>query len=611
MSAFVVFFETSTQPLNAESFGRAMERLKHRGPDGRDVSIEGNAALGRWHFWVTPEESGERQPLANDSLPFKIVSDARLDNRAELVSQLGLDPTDVARFSDAALILRAYARWGRSCVEYFIGEFAFVIWDKTQNALFCARDALGERTLFYSEKGTCTAIASEPWAAAGAWSASRDLNEAAIAHFFALRSAPDGQTLFRNVYELPPAHGMWINSDGRRAWRYWNPDPSHRLRGQTDREYAGQFRALLEEAVRVRLRATTPAGILLSGGLDSGSLACIAAQMIAPTPLTAISYVFDQLTICDERVFIQSIADRWELRSIYIPCDDAAPFRDMDRWPHDPNHPEGNMYRLLKERAYQRASREGLRILLPGVFGDDLYLDAEDWLFDLVSDGRWRQAAREWKRHVDYYGWRRALNADYTRRIIRRLVDRLPAGKRLRRATPAPAWLRSEAAAHLQPGQDLTASGFDRKSRLLDIQASQASTDEIGAANRNGIELRHPYRDRRLIEFALSIPAYQLYNLGFYKYILRAAMQDILPRPVLERSQSTFLTPLFLQGWDAERKTLRPIFENPQAAWRNYVRDDWLWNYLGKEMIPRNGGPSAVVVWLCVSFEHWLRRHST
>ena len=610
MSAFVVFFESASHPVNTESFQPVMERLAHRGPDGRDVLMKERVALGRWHFWITPEEAGERQPLGINGLPYTIVSDCRLDNRTELRLKLGMDPAEGARLSDAALILHAYARWGEACIEHFIGEFAFVIWDETRNALFCARDALGERTLFYSVQETCTVIASEPWAAAGAWGARLDLNDAAVSHFFALRNTQDGQTLFKNVYELLPAHGMWINSGGRRAWRYWRPDPSNRIRNRADREYADQFRALLEEAVRARLRSTTPVGILLSGGLDSGSLACLAARMTAPTPLTSISYVFDELTICDERMFIRSITDRWGLRSIHIPCDDAAPFRDMDRWPHDPNHPEGNMYRLLKERAYRRASQEGMRVLMPGTFGDDLYCDAEDWLFDLVADGRWRQAAREWKRHVDYYGWRGALNADFTRRIIRRLANRLPGGKRLRRASPAPPWLRSEAAVHLQSEAGWVAPEFDNKSRILGIPASISSTDEIGAANRNGIELRHPYRDRRLIEFALSIPAYQLYHLGFYKYILRRAMQDILPRPVLSRSQSTFLTPLFLQGWDAERESLRGFFKNPHAAWRNYVREDWLANYLGTEMIPGDSGPSAVVVWLCISFEHWLRRHS-
>jgi len=607
LSAFAVVYERSNTPADPGVLERVMERLKHRGPDGRDAALVGRVALGHWHFWTTPEEVGERQPLMIKGLPFRIVLDGRLDNRLELISKLNLNPADGKRLSDAALVLHAYAHWGEGCFEYFIGEYALVILDERCGELICARDALGDRTLFYSFCGSRLVIASEPWAVAGADDSTAELNETAVAHFFALRATQDGQTLFKNVYELLPAHGMRITASGQRSWRYWQPDPSVRLRGKSDQEYAEQFLSLLEESVRCRMRSSTPVGVLMSGGLDSGSVACLAARMSAPIPLTTISYVFDELTDCDERQYIETIKKQWGIRSIQIPCDDAWPYKDWDNWPHNPNHPEGNAYRLLKERAYQRAHQEGLRVLMPGTFGDELYCGEEDWLADLIVDGRLHDAARELKRHLRYAGLSATLKSDYLRRVGRRLLNSLPSGRYLRRAGKAPVWLTADASKRLNRGENWLAPAFELKGDLLGIGASRDSSYENVNASRHALELRHPYRDRRLAEYVLALPAYQLYNLGFYKYILRVAMQGILPQPILSRSQSTFLSPLFSRGLEREQKVLLACFQHSNAAWRKYVRSDWILEHWNKEITSQTSGTVAVVPWLCVSYESWSR----
>ncbi len=584
-----------------------MARLKHRGPDGSDVVVSGHIALGHWHFWTTPEEVGERQPLELDGLPFKIVLDGRLDNRPELVSKLKLNPLDCDRLSDGTLILHAYGRWGEHCFEHFIGEYALVIFDERQGELLCARDALGDRTLFYAWHGTRLVIASEPWAVAGADGLNTELNENAVAHFFALQATQDGQTLFKNVHELLPAHGMLINASGQRSWRYWRADPSVRLRDRSDREFAEQFRSLLDESVRCRLRSTTPVGVLMSGGLDSGSVACLATRALSPERLTTISYVFDELTDCDERKYIDTVKAQWGIRSIQIPCDDAWPYKDWNNWPRNPNHPDGNAYRLLKERAYQRAHDEGLRVLMPGAFGDELYCGEEDWLADLIVDGHLSEAARELKRHLRYAGLRATLKSAYLRRVGRRLLNSLPGGRRLRHAGKAPAWLTADSSARLGKEENWLDPAFELKTDLLGIGASQDSSYENVNASRHALELRHPYRDRRLVEYVLSLPAYQLYNLGFYKYILRVAMQGILPEPILSRSQPTSLIPLFSRGQEREKKILQACLQDSSATWRKYVRSDWIQEHWNRKITSQTDGPHAVIPWLCVSFELWIR----
>ena len=227
--------------------------------------------------------------------------------------------------------------------------------------------------------------------------------------------------------------------------------------------------------------------------------------MIAPVPLTTISFVFDDLTVCDERSFIQLLVDQWGLHTVYIPCDDAWPFKEMERWPHNPNFPEANSYRLLKERAYRRASKEGLRVLMSGALGDELYCGEEDWLFDLIADGRLQEAAQELWRQIYYTDLRRTLESVYVRRVARRLVNLVPGGRRLKRAPRPPVWLRREAADRLYHREDWLDPAFELKSNLLGIGVSQDSSHEIINAGRHALELRHPYRDLRLVEYVLSL----------------------------------------------------------------------------------------------------------
>jgi asparagine synthase (glutamine-hydrolysing) len=129
------------------------------------------------------------------------------------------------------------------------------------------------------------------------------------------------------------------------------------------------------------------------------------------------------------------------------------------------------------------------------------------------------------------------------------------------------------------------------------------ATAEIFHASRCGVELRHPYRDRRLVEFMLAIPASQLYRQGRYKPILRTAMQGILPEPIRLRSEPTVLTPLFIRGLaDKERTTVKDLLYGPNRLWPRYVRAEWLAQTRPGQ---RRSEAEELVLWLCLCCELW------
>lgn len=608
MSAFAVVFNRSNAPSEVGVFDRVMERLSHHGPDGSDIASYGNVTMGHWHFWTTPEEIGEHQPLALTGTPFKIVLDGRIDNRKELFFELNISPDEGRSKSDAALILSAYEKWGRQCFAKFIGEFALVIYDEEKNSLVCARDAMGDRTLFHSSNGSRVVIASEPWAVAAADGAVAEVDESAVANYFALKVNQNGQTLFKNIYELLPARAMIVDQQRQSILRYWQPDPAVMLRGRSDEEYGERFLSLLEESVRCRMRSTTAIGVQMSGGLDSTSIASLAARLTPSQKITTISYIFDEFQECDEREFITAMVKRWNIRSIQILCDDAWPFKGWEKWNRNPNQPELHTYRLLAERVYTRAHDEGLRVLMTGTYGDHLYNAGSDWIADLILDWRLRDAMQELILQIRNEGTRRAYSMNHPRRLARRVLDTMQPGQmRPNHKKVLPIWLNSSCANLLSEYAHDVNRVFDRHGYLLNMGPSGGVSRETRNASCHQIELRHPYRDRRLIEYVLALPAYQLYRRGVYKHVLRTAMKGILPEIIRVRSIPTSLITFYSHGVAREKEVLRNYFRDVNAIWRKYVRADWLLERWEIPLTPEKDGPEAIVAWLCASFERWSR----
>lgn len=610
MSAFAVLYDRSGGPLEPGLLERVMERLSHRGPDGQDTFISGPLAMGHWHFWTTPEEDGERQPLKLDGLPFTLVFDGRLDNREELFAALSISAEEGRSLSDAALVLRAYAAWGQGCVERFIGEFAIVIFDERSHTLFCARDHLGDRTLFYAQQGSRVMIASEPWAVVGAQSAPVELDERAVAYYFALRATPDGQTLFKDVIELLPANVILISEHGLRLQRYWQPDYERKIRYKTDQEYADHFRDLLEESVRCRMRSTTPVAVLMSGGLDSTSVASLAARMIAPQQLTTISYVFDEITASDEREFINLMVDKWNLNSIQIPCDDVWPFKNWQDWPHNASYPMQDLYFPMKERAYRSANQNKIRVILTGSFGDLLYLGGNYWLADLLEDGYYKEAGQEFLKHAYYVGLLWLLQNGHVQPVIRNLMNAIPILRTVRRKSRPPIWLTPQSAKHLsKPGVQCDQPA-KRNQHLVGDNVNYGMLTDVLNTSRFMVETRDPYRDRRLVEFAMSLPAYQLYYRGLYKRVLRKAMKGLLPEPVRVSFLRIDLAAFYLYGFEKEKTRLIEYFQKPGAFWNQSVKKEWIvstWK-LGDKKIRRNG-KLLTIPRLCLAFETWFLKN--
>lgn len=619
MSGFIVIYNRDDSLADRSVVEQMMLALKHRGTDGSDVQVRHFVALGHQHFWTTPEEVGERQPLSGGDGRYTILFDGRLDNREELLAALELSGPELSgavgtRMSDAAIVLGAYERWQERCFEHLLGPFAIAIHDSVRQQIVCARDPMGDRTLFYYLNERALVIASEEHAVLSHPSVSARLDETSIAQFYAMQVPADGRTLFADVRELLPAHAMVTGKTESRSWRYWDLKIDSETTPRSDDEYGEQFFALLRESVRCRMRSQTRQAVMLSGGLDSSSVAAIAARELSSSgsakPLVSISWVFDELTSCDERVYIDELAGLYNIDSIRFPGDDCWLMRDAHDWPWNPNTAIDNPFRRLKDRLYQVAHDNGVRTLLTGGFSDSLYTGMEYWLADLVKEFRFTDALREasrGSRKID------SLMNRGLRQLGGRTLDRLPFARRLRPRKPLtkPVWLTTYAEG-LLPDSEAEQSSFIEGSRLwerksvLSPLAARGVTFELFHTSRAGVEVRDPYRDRRLAEFMLSVPAHQLYNRGLYKYILRNATKGVLPESIRLRTRPSSLAPLFNRGlFEREWSTAQAILKSSDAGWQRYVRSDWLLDE--KRLRSGANGAEALVPWWCISMQLWMK----
>ncbi len=528
-------------------------RLAHRGPDGSGAWHEGPVGVGHRMLHTTPESLNEHQPIIGARGELVLTADARLDNREELCSLLSA-PRSV---TDAELILAAYERWGERCPEHLLGDFAFVAWDGRRRALFCARDHFGVKPFYYHHRpGRLFAFASEIKALLALPDVPRRVNETRVADYLASLFEDKEITFYQEIVRLPPAHWMLVDREGIRRHQYWALDAERQLRMKSDAEYAELFRATFTEAVRCRLRSAFPVGSMLSGGLDSSSIVCVARKLLMESgrgSLHTFSAIFPDLLECDEQEFIDAVVAGGGADAHRVRGDRLSPASDLDTMLAQQDEPFYGPNLFLHEGLYAAARATGVRAILDGLDGDTTVSHGLGYLRELAGSGRWLRLIREVR------GLSRQLKVPPRRILVAKVVKPILRSV-ARRARVCPA--------------DLVAPEFARCVGLVDrLRALDPArrppprteredhhrTISMGlvplvleiadhAAGARRLEPRYPFFDRRLVELCLAFPGDQKLDRGWTRIVLRRAMQGALPRTVQWRAGKADLSPNFLRG---------------------------------------------------------------
>ncbi|NEU76651.1 lasso peptide isopeptide bond-forming cyclase [Hassallia byssoidea VB512170] len=631
MSGIMGIHYLSDRPVDREDLGMMVETLAHRGPDGADIWIDGAIGFGHRMLWTTPESLLEKLPLANSTGDLIITSDARIDNRDELISVLQLNNCASEKITDSQLILAAYEKWGEQCPKHLLGDFAFAIWDKQKQILFCARDHIGVKPFYYHfQTGRIFAFGSEIKALLCLQEIPRQLNEVKVGDYLAANLQDKSNTFYQDIFRLPPASSLTVNAKGIQIQSYWTLDPKRELRLNSDEEYAEALQKIFAEAVRCRLRSAFTVGSHLSGGLDSSSITCMARQLLIQEgknrSLHTFSNIFDAVPESDERSFIEAVIAQGDMIPHYVHADEMGPlsnleeiFRYQDEAISAPTH-------FLAWELNDAAQKVGVRVVLDGFDGDNTISHGEGYFAELANKGEWatfaleldavyeltgasqmsilrqygltslEQLARKWKliafvkqtnellKHFSVSRWQiflrhglkpllpqfmlkvwhflrgHSFNTNLDKSMINRsFARRIGLQKRIELFKD---FLSSFPCTERERHWRGLSSGV--------ITQALEISDRYAAAFQ--VEVRHPFMDKRLLEFCLSLPPEQKFNKGWSRLVMRRAMKNVLPDQVQWRLGKGNMSHTFQYGLlTLDRKVLDEVMLNHLQAAETYV----------------------------------------
>ena len=599
MSAIVGFLGLDGRPARAEELERMVETLAHRGPDGRAIWVEGPAGLGHCMLQTTPESLHEHLPFERDGLV--ITADARIDNREELIDWLQLKTHQPEQISDSELIIHAYQRWGEDCPAQLLGDFAFAIWDTAKQHLFCARDHFGIKPFYYFHQlGQRFVFATEIKAIFCYEDIPKRLNEIKISDYMLGMFEDKARTFYVDINRLPPASVMVVGKSGVRQYEYWALDPKQEIKLKSDAEYAEAYRSLFVEAVRCRLRSAFPIGSMLSGGLDSSSIACVGHDLLATNSgqdLHTFSIIFNQIKKSDEREYIYKVLEKRNFTAHFIEGDQATPFDDLDKvlWFQDEPFYAPNLF--LHWQAWSAIRGSGVRVLLDGTFGDNVLSHGEEYLEELANRWNWLTLVREIRKIIRQSNWNLSLVKILCGYLLQHgIKPYIPeAGLKLQRYLRGNSTNPIEEKCLVFQGDFINRTGL--RKRLLKAYAYDRSIKRAQQAHfhllanglvqtvleiaNNGssafhVETRFPFMDKRLVEFCLGVPGRQKVGQGYTRITARRALNGILPEEIRWRSGKGNLGWNFRHGFKAKEDLVRAAFDSADVFLEDYLNEDAL-----------------------------------
>lgn len=530
--------------------------MAHWGKDGQGCWCENLVGLGHLMLHSTPESLYEQLPIAHPQNPdLVITTDARIDNRQELLAALNVPPAEGRTMPDSILILLAYEKWGRDCVSRLIGAFAFALWDRKQQILFCGRDHMGLKPFYYYEDARCFIFASDIEGLLASAEVPHRPNEPLMAAYLQEDTyfAEKRQTFFADIVKLPPAHHLMVTAKTSQLAQYWSLDNVAEVRLPSDEAYADQLRELLLEAVQCRIHTPFPVGCHLSGGLDSSSITAIAAQLLRQQGKTPTAYSWsppppatDQCPD-DERRLIQVVCQQEGIECQYIDLKIEDVVRTYMRdFSCDPAE---MMFR--EELVQKQAAQNKVRIMLSGWGGDEA-ITGHGWGFwsELFLQGRWGKLHREIRflSHQDgasrLYALKRDAKVAYSRVLLPLIPEPIWSwwhGPNSRNSCyPLTCINPSFAKQHQDAVMAMRGPSLRERSGVQGNQWRWLNNGhltkriEAWAVNgaRQGLLYSYPLLDRRILEFCLGTPPEQFVQQGCRRSLMRRAVEGILPPAV-------------------------------------------------------------------------------
>lgn len=606
----------------AAEIGAMIADIAYRGPDGAgQICIEGDGvALGHRRLSILDLSSAGNQPMASGDGRYWLVFNGEIYNYLEIRKELEALGHAFHSGSDTEVLLYAYAEWGAACLERFMGMYAFAIWDRTKRELFAARDRLGIKPFYYMETDHGLLFASEIKSILAVRKESRGADVSLIDAFMDFGYVPGEHTLHAGIKRLLPGHSLTWRDNRTTISRYWDLRFGEGGRGTLD-DCAERIEGLLKNSIDLHLRSDVPLGVFLSGGLDSSTVVALLAPG-ARGGLKTFSVAYDFGPDYDETPYAREVAaafqtDHHETR--------VTPGQFLDFVPNYIWHMDEPVTEAAAISLYyvSKLAREQVVVCLSGEGSDELFAGYDFYLYNLaieqarriVGGGAFRGLAglaaktrrfAKLRKYLELAG--RPLEQRY------RGVSSYEEGKKagLYSRGFAACTAEGNAGCHaFVEGLFTRSRGWDPLSRMLYFDTKTWLVDDLlikadRMSMATSIELRVPFLDHRLVEYAASIPSRYKIRGTSTKFILKKIMEGRLPERIVRRRKMGFPTPLeiMFRGdlFDYAHDTLL----SQRAVGRGYFDA----GAVKRLLYDHRGGKAANhrEIWQLLVLEEWHRR---
>ncbi|APC19594.1 asparagine synthase (glutamine-hydrolyzing) (plasmid) [Pseudomonas frederiksbergensis] len=611
------------------SLKKMMSAIRHRGPDGDGIWLDERRPVGLGHVRlaiIDPEHG--KQPMVTEDGRFIVVFNGAIYNYLELRRELIGKGHPIHSYSDTEVLLYAYREWGERFVDRLLGMFAFAIWDKHEQRLFCARDRIGIKPFYYHFDGRRLLFASEIKAITADGGVKAQANPDGLQDYLTFQFCLNEKTLFQGVDKLEPGHclsawyeGETLKVQTRQYWDlHYNIDEEH-----DERYFVDTLSGLIDDSIRLHMRSDVPLGAHLSGGLDSSAIVCLASRMLGGEKMNTFTGAFNEGPQFDETGYAKDVAAfaGTQYNEIYIPASNEL--ADMlPRLMYYMDEPLAGPGVIPQYYVSQLAAKH-VKVVMGGQGGDELFIGYARYMalyLEKCLSGAIYQTANQNRYAVSLESivpnlpllatyqpmlqglWKNGLFASYDQRYFS-LLDR----------SEGMAQLFNQGALHSGSGY----SSFESFQRIFNRGEMHSLVNRMTYFDLKGslpallhvedrtsmaasIESRVPLLDHRIVEFMATIPPNIKFAEGRMKHLFKESVRSAVPQSIFDRKDKMgFPTPLTQWTKGVARDFVRDTLLSDRARQRG------LYDVTAVEKILGNEREFGRVVWGLLCLELWHR----
>ncbi|MEK7513409.1 MAG: asparagine synthase (glutamine-hydrolyzing) [Patescibacteria group bacterium] len=581
----------NSQAVQPDELEQMCKEIKHRGPDDQGIWLKGPVGLGSRRLSIIDLSPAGHQPISNETKTVWIVFNGEIYNFQALRSRLIKNGHKFSSKTDTEIVVHLWEEYGVNCVKYLRGMFALALWDEREKSLFLARDRVGKKPLKYYLDKQKIIFASELKAILTDKTIKRTPDLQAIDHFFSLEAVPAPLTGFQGIKKLPAASYLLIKNNQVIIKKYWQVEflPKTKL---AEPELKTSILNQLTESVRLRLISDVPVGAFLSGGVDSSAVVALMSRL-GQKQIKTFSVGFEDKKY-SELPYARMVAKKFKTNHQEIILTPKH-WSLLPKLAEAYEEPYGDPSALPTFLVSQLAAKT-VKVVLNGAGGDENFAGYQRYLKFVWLNPLGR-----------LFPW---LNSGPT--IYPTAYLSLTAPQNFKKSLYQPQFwnninplatktlFQKQQLKNLQPLDNVLKTD-------INLYLSQVLLPKVDIASMaNSLEVRSPFLDQELMQFCAKIPGKYKLKHGEGKYILKKALEGILPREIIYRPKMGFGFPLGIWLRNQWQKPVKNLLLDPKAKYRKFLRPATVEPMINQ---PLSGEHLDRRLWRVIMLEYWLQHY--